>query len=299
MHLDTVFRCFSRCGLRCVAAAAAALVPLLLLLGGAAGCARTPETATLRGGKDLYVTLTVAGQIRRAGGGGTGAQPPYYYFVLVNLTDEPTDAGPVPVVNSPWGNGFAAPAPIPANGQGFVGFVRYDTFQPFQGYGVYRVARTNPNDPNSPLFNPTLARFEAEGAPDAFTPVTADRPDQIQFRLNLARLPGFFRPGADGVLGTADDTTARYAQINFIATNTLPQNDQNNQTVIKYWDALGDGNTGQINVPLTVSLDQNRVLTNAQSADPEPTGDVREQLAGRVNEPDLDIADWTIEVRSR
>ena len=258
------------------------------------GCARTPEGQEGNvQGRQITVSMTVAGRIRQ----NVGGQVPYHYFVLINFTDDPGDAGPVPVVDIPWGNGFAAPAPLPADRQGFVGFVRVDALQP-QGYGVYRVARTDPNNENSPLFNPVTGRFEPLGLPEQYTQLAAES-DTIQFRLDLSRLPGYRRPGPDGQLDppndpAPDDTTARYVQVNFLATNNLPQGADTNAP--KSWDALGGAETGTINTWLTIPLDQDSALNNNTQAVPEQPGDAREKLSALVDDPDLDITDWTIRI---
>ena len=268
------------------------LAALVLLPALLSGCAKYPDDRQAAGGKQIVVSMQVAGRIR----------PEYFYFVLINLTDDPNDAGPVPVVDIPWGNGFAAPAPLPANRQGFVGYVTHNQFEP-QIYGVYRVAPVDPAQPDGPLTNPVIRNFQPLGLPDAYTPVDAQNTNTLSFRLDLARLPTFRRPGPDGVLNTPDDTTARYMQINLLATNTLPLGAESN--VFKTWDALGDGRvtggieTGGINTWFTISLDQN-VVRRESEVNLEPVdNDVREKLDRVVTDPDLDIRDWTIEIRSR
>jgi hypothetical protein len=236
----------------------------------AAGCARYPENRDTGPGKQILVTLRVRGRVQPP-----DALQPYYYFVLINRTDNLTDPGPVPVVSTPWGNGFAAPAQ--AGAQGFVGFVRFDRFQP-QGYGVYRVAVIN-----GQLDNPVNNRFEYLGPPDAFAPIDAGDAT-LSFRLDLARLP---------------NPDARYLQFNLLATNNIPFA-SDDPFAPKLWDALGDGTTGEINVPVTIDTTQNTVRTNANSGQIEPERDVRERLDGpRVDEPNLDIVDWSVEIRSR
>lgn len=267
----------------------ALLGPILL----SSGCARYPQnTIGGSGGKQLVVTMRVRGRIRTTPPPDLpGApSPTYYYFALINFTDDVGDAGPVPVVNIPWGNGFAAPAPLPANRQGFVGFVRIDAFQQ-QGYGVYRVPATDPSNPDSPLFNPVTANFERLGLPDRYSPLAAGDA-VISFQLDLSRLPAYLRNRGNGTR-----TPARYVQINLLATNNLPQGADENAP--KAWDALGDGrDTGAINTWLIIPLDQDVVQTNEQT-NLEPAGDVREKLGAAVEDPDLDIVGWTVEIRSQ
>jgi len=270
---------------------AALIVPALGLL--LSSCARVPNDLNPNArGKQLVVTMRMEREVRQD----------YFYFVLINLTDDVADAGPVPIVQGPpWNNGFAAPAPLPANRQGFVGFVRYGT----GGYSTFGVAR----DQNGNLANPTLNQFAFLERPDIILndPVTGRR-DTIAFQLDLSRLPGYVRPGPDGQLNTADDTTARYVQINFLATDSLPVGSVD-QFARKTWDALGDGRSGGLNDPvdlgnpgintyLTLPLDQNVTRTETEANLEPPDNDVRERLDRVLTEPDLNLVDWTVEIRS-
>lgn len=246
------------------------LVPLL-------SCARYPaDGGTGAGGKRLVVSLTVRGRIR---------QDAYHYFVLINQTDDQNDPGPVPVVDIPWGNGFAAPARpknnAGADAQGFNAFVSYDPVyrqgsQATGGnYGLWRV--------NGPAIFST--NFEPLGLPDVYAPV-GENDTVISFQLSLARLKR-----------DASAPDPQYIQINLLATNNLPRNDDD-PGVFKLWDALGDGrDTGTINTWLTIPLGQDSVRTNRET-NLEPSGDVREKLGAGADDPDLDIVDWTVEIRS-
>ena len=249
------------------------LIPLFSL----SGCARFPEQRTDGPrGKQLVVSMTVRGRIR---------QDAYHYFVLINQTDDPNDPGPVPVVDIPWGNGFAAPSRPKDNAgrdaQGFNAFVSYDLLyrqgsQTAGGnYGLWRV--------NGPAVFST--NFEPLGLPDVFAPVR-EEDNTLSFQLNLARLR---------LSGSSADP--RYVQINLLTTNNLPRNDDD-PAVFKLWDALGDGrDTGTINTWITIPIDQDSVRTN-RNTNLEPSGDVREKLGAAVDDPDLDITDWRVEIRS-
>lgn len=269
-----------------------------------AGCAKVPAgTVPTTRGRQLVVSLSVDREIN----------PNYYYFVLINLTDDQNDAGPVPVVQGPlpqgppsgtWGNGFAAPAPFGNNPQqGFVGFVRYGP----GGYGVYRVGV---NTATNTLLSPVLNVFDFLNRPDVILndPTSGGRANTMAFQLDLSRLPNYVRPGADGVLGTADDTTARFVQINLLATDNVPAGSVD-PFARKNWDALGDGRSGGLNDPvnvgnpgintwLTIPLDQDITRTETETNLEPPDNDVRERLEGVAPDPDLDIRDWTIEIRS-
>ena len=253
----------------------------LALLGGATlalpGCARVPTAGGTNTGRLLRVTFRVRGQIQP-----TNATLPYYYFVLINLTNNLSDPGPVPVVALPpgggstWGNGFAAASQ--PNAQGFVGFVSYDSVQ---GYQV----RVCPGDGNGGYRHGgdvLLTEFTNLGLPDSFVvPQAGDA--TLDFRLDLNRLKL-----------KSTDTLPTYAQINIVATNNIPVGATD---VTKYWDALGNGgNTGELNAYVGFSIAQSgQTIINANTNFPEPANDVRDRLGPLVNEPNLDIIDWTIQ----
>jgi hypothetical protein len=226
-----------------------------------AGCARGPSGGTSPGaGARLILTMTVAGHIR----------PDYFYFVLFNTTNTPEKSpGPIPVVAAPWGNGFAA-------GE-FTQFMRYDASQPNSGYGLYAVV------PGS-----NLRGFTSLGAPVQFTPI-GPGDNTLQFSVSLAQL-------ATAAIPVSDINTV---QVNFLATDRIPvdPNDPNP----KQFDALGDARQpGGVNNPITISTVQSALYQNSDT-NLEPAGDVMEAGNGtfvNVNNPDLDIVNWSIEVRN-
>ena len=212
--------------------------------------------------------MTVSGKIR----------PDYYYFALFNPVVTPTNTtGPVPVVAPPWGNGFAAGS--------FTAFVRYDGSQPYANYGFYTVV------PGS-----NLLQFQGPGAPTQFTPVQQDTGSgqitgkTIQFQIPLSAL-------ATSSL-TVDQI--KYVQVNFISTNRIPVNPTD--PTPKLFDALGDARSaGGLNNPVTFSVTQSGVYQNSNQVPPDPSGDVGEYVNGAfqsLNDPDLDVVDWRIEVRA-
>lgn len=240
--------------------AAKIALPALPLLA-VAGCARAPGGAQNSTGAQLIVSMTVAGRIN----------PAFSYFVLFNTTNSPTTStGPIPVVASPWGNGFAA-------GQ-FTQFVRYDSTQGSAGYGVYSVV------PGS-----NLRSFQFLGSPLQFTP-PGDSGSTLQFRIPLSQL---------AVSGISADQIQNL-QINFIATNSTPTDA--NTSATKLFDALGDARqVGGVNNPITISTAQSHIYQNSDSVTPEPSGDVTEAGNGvfqTTSEPDLDIVNWSVEVRN-
>ncbi len=248
------------------------LLPLALALS----CARIPPGTLGASGRLLRVTFSVRGQI--ASGGAATSR----YFVLLNRTDTPSDAGPVPIVTRPWGNGFAAPSQL--GGQGFVGFVLYDPFQGVGGYGLYSLQPPG----FATLLKPDSLGFAAFeglriGVPTNFvTPQPGE--SQLSFQIDLSQLPLPDKP---------------YLQINILATNSIPQGADDSP---KYWDALGDGTNaspGSLNTWLTIPIATSGIFTNAQTR-LEPTApDVRDRdLPSLVNEPNLDITDWRIELKN-
>lgn len=79
--------------------------------------------------------------------------------------------------------------------------------------------------------------------------------------------------------------------IQSVQVNLLTMNNTLTTGAGRLWEALGDGrNPGDINRPLLVNLRSSFTYTNANQGDLEPVGDVLD--------PDLDIRDWSIEVRT-
>lgn len=256
----------------------------LSLLG--LSCARTPTVTNATNKTFLIVNMTVRGRIQPS-----DATIPYYYFCLINLTDNQNDAGPVPILNPPWGNGFAADKQ-PPGGQGFVGFVRYDRFQGQGGYGLYAV----PKDENGAFIRAATvpqSGFIPLGQPDSYrTPQLGE--SLLTFQVDLNRLK------RDPL--NADEPLPQYVQINLINTDKLPQGVDN---VPKSTDAFGDSTTGTLSTYVTLQTNISRILRNSDLqpdgdlSPAEPTQiDVRDRQTGAiVNEPNLDIVDWTIEIR--
>ncbi len=218
---------------------------LALLLMLSTGCARFPDTPAQQGVRRLIIEMQVAGRIR----------PEYHYFVLFNLSNDPTgQAGPVPVLIPPWGNGFA--------GGAFTHFMRFDRFQPQARYALYRVVP----DTN-------LSVFQFIGVPLVVEPVGADS-NRLRLEIDITQ----FIPDPD------EAREMRFIQMNFIATDRVPLDP--NDTAPKVSDALGPPGLGQY---LNIRIDQNRILRNV---------DAGLESAGDVADPDLDIVDWRVEVRT-
>jgi len=241
--------------------AAALFLPLLLLLLPLS-CAKSPG-GTDNGsgtGPQLLISMTVKGRIR----------PDYFYYVLFNNAGDTSGAnGPIPVVTAPYGNGFASGA--------FTQYLEYNQSQPNAGYEMYAVV------PNT-----GLRQSQPLGAPLQFTPVQTGG-STIQFRIPISQLATTAIPAG----------SIKNLQINFITTNVVPTDP--NYTGTKLFDALGNSTEiGSINNYLTIPTTQARIFNNSTSVTPEPAGDVAESGNGTfqsVNEPDLDIVDYSIEVR--
>jgi hypothetical protein len=241
--------------------------PLLLTVQ----CARVPADSGTRTGKLLVVRMTVRGSIN------INRQPTgNYYFFVINRTDTPSDPGPVPVVGIPWGNGFAAPAQ--QGSQGFVGYISYDRARSAGTYGVFTALV------NGVLQDPVLGIFNPLGPPDRITtPPSGDA--NLAFQIDLGRLP---------------NPDARYVQLNMIATNITPQGVD---SVPKYWDALGDSRSGDfLRNYILLDTTQNQTIRNADQIGTaqEVANDVRDRdLAGTIDDPDIDIIDWQVEIRNQ
>ena len=146
---------------------------LLLTLMLLSGCAKVPPAGTFEPPKLLRVTFALRGQVQTSETG-----QPYYYFVTINRTADPADAGPVPVVDRPWGNGFAAANS--ATGQGFVGFVAVNYRGP--GYQVFSC------ESGGVLNNPVTGIFTPLGLPYQSTPLVRGS-QTISFQVDLNSLP--------------------------------------------------------------------------------------------------------------
>lgn len=184
----------------------------------------------------------------------------YHYFILIdNDSDLLGVDGPVPPIAPPWGgNGFATGS--------FRYFVEHNGALPFNGFVLYKVLEPD----RLQVFQPLGPPIEASVSPDG---------KSLRAVIDFASI----------ALEGQDPADIRVLQINIIATDRTPKDPTD--TSLKMWDALGDSRQSP-NSYLTIQTDIDRVLRNADT-NMEPTGDV---VNG--NDPDLDIVDWQIEVRS-
>jgi hypothetical protein len=252
-------------------------VIVLLLLTFTHSCAKLPPSKNALSGKRLLVTLRFRSLVN----------PNYRYFFLINNASDQNAPGPVPVLNAPYGNGFATGS---GGGQsGFTDFVRWDNLQP-QGYGLYHVI----GDPNRSNFI-----FEGQPvtfvAPDPTDPRTAN---QLRFEIDLSQLivDSNGQPLTDPAQAAAAANALRFLQVNIVATDVVPRDVTT--PVSKQVDSLGDSRSllGATSF-LVVDVTQiGRVYNNAAfvgQAIAEP--DTLDVYNG--NDPSLDLLDWSVEVR--
>jgi hypothetical protein len=252
----------------------------------AGGCARAPAgTGT---GPRLAVTLRFNGPIN----------PLYYYYVLIrNAPDaegiNPTN-WPIPVVLAPYaGNGFATDRFPNSGTAAFTDFVLFGAGgQPTSsGFGFYHVAGYLHGDPNNP------ATFRLKGDPDlAVRPTTTD-PNSFSFELSLSRLRA--DAGECDTTKPGDCPSAKFLNINVVATTKLPSDPQNNDPQ-KFTDAFGDQSnvlSPSFNTVVTVDTSQvGRVYQSSTSAgDPnfEPDNDT---FPGR-SDPGIELIAWQMQVK--
>jgi hypothetical protein len=260
-----------------------------LSVGGIAGlladgCARVPAATTTAGQKLVRLQFQVAGALQS----GSSASP-YYYFAVLNLTDNPSDPGPVPIRNLPWGNGIAAPpATAAANSQTFVGFVQYDT-----GTAAYQVWLCPKVTVGTKLaFVPAVqipspSAFTNIGQPVQFVAPAGSSANTFDATVDLNQFKA--NPG---------DPLPAYVQINFIAYSYLATGTYNGP---RYWDAIGDGTTNAGDYAVISTSQSGQSATSATI--PEPTGDVQNQFGQTVTSagdqviPNLDLTSWAVRIQ--
>jgi len=135
----------------------------------------------------------------------------------------------------------------------------------------------------NPLASPSYQIWEFEdetlnssvqtGVPISFTPI--EQGDKtLQFEIDLSQL-----------VPVAEVDGVRSIQVNF-----LTMNNTNTSGGGRLWDALGNGDIPtEINSYFTFQPNFSQTYTNLNTGEIEPQGD--------VVDPDLDIVDWSVEVR--
>ena len=159
------------------------------------------------------------------------------------------------------------PIPViaPPWGNGFVAgnathFVWWNPLQ-FPRYTIYKFQ------------DPLLNTYTQVGVPVNYREVTPGSAE-IYFEINLSQIEPVPTQAA----------LIESLQVNFLTMDRIPVSGN-----VKFWDAIGDGRIpSQINDWLVIPLRTSAIYQNSDN-DIEPRGD-------QVN-PDLDIVDWSVEVK--
>ncbi len=252
----------------------------------ASGCARAPAgTGT---GPRLAVTLRFGGPVN----------PNYYYYLLIRNAPDPEGINPtnwpVPVVVAPYaGNGFATDK---VQGSGTAAFTDFVLFggggQPTSsGYGFYHVAGYLHGDPNNPT------SFRLRGDPDVAVRPSSTDPNTLSFELSLNRLRA--DSGECDATKPGDCPTAKFLNINVVATTKLPSDPQNTDPQ-KFVDAFGDQSSplsSSFNTQVTVDTSQTgRVYQSvANAGDPnfEPDNDTFPSRS----DPGIELIAWQMQIK--
>ncbi|MEZ0327544.1 MAG: hypothetical protein ACAH95_16720 [Fimbriimonas sp.] len=252
---------------------------LLAAIALVCGCAKFPETAGGEQFTRVTFRMRVGGKINTAlDEDGTIY---YIYDVAIRATPElnPEDRfAPVPVVASNNPNGRMAGSPTH--------FVEFDSQNPnsAEPFILYRFATQaevpNPSDPTNPINLNSFSRA-TRGRIVNYQNLSED-PSVLQFDIFVNQL-------AD------DDTAARLLtslQVNFLTMSRLSTGVGGTRAI----DSIGDNRVpSEFNRYIKIDLRQNGVTNNQSGITTgiEPTGDI---YPTGVNDPDLDIVDWSIEV---
>jgi hypothetical protein len=252
---------------------------LLAAAALACACAKFPDSGINDEFTRITFRMKVAGKINTTlDDDGTTY---YIYDVAIRATPElnPEDQlAPVPVVASNNPNGRMAGSPTH--------FVEFDSLNPnsAEPFILYRFALQsevpNPSDPTNPINLNSFART-TRGRIVNFQNLSED-PSVLQFDIFVNQL-------AD------DDTAARLLtslQVNFLTMSRLSTGVGGTRAL----DSIGDNRVpSEFNRYIKIDLRQNGVTDNRTGITTgiEPTGDI---YPTGVQDPDLDIVDWSIEV---
>lgn len=242
---------------------------------GTTACARSPKNAAA--GIRLVVALRFNGTIN---------DTYHYIFLIRNANDQYGENGPIPVIEPPYGNGFATG--VNSATAGFTDFVEYSRSQAqstLSGYAVYHLPGGITGDPNRGV-------FVSRGEPDSATSPAGG--SVLRFELGLDRLTP---DTSSGEVDPNNGATPRYLQVNVVATTTIPANPDIVDNS-KYVDAFGDRThlgSGFITID---SAQTGRIYQSSSAAsDPlyEPQGDTYPTDA----DPGIDLIAWSIQVTER
>ena len=181
----------------------------------------------------------------------------YVYIVALRTSEDPNPDSPGPT-----------PVVTYPSANGFVAgqathYVRWDPLQS-RAYILYRFSDTG------------LTAWREVGIPITQIDVAGDGAKKLGFELSTRQL-------ADTVEGAG---RLQSVQVNFLTMNKTAQQSGTGRVI----DALGDTRlASEVNQFVRIPLTTSGIYDNARFNDLEPTGD--------TPDPDLDIADWSIEIR--
>lgn len=120
-----------------------------------------------------------------------------------------------------------------------------------------------------------LIEYFQKGVPVTYLDVsTGDK--TLKFEIDLTQIA----PDA------ATAATYQSVQVNFLTMDRIPQGSGGS----KNWDALGDGRLpSEVNTPIVIPLRTSGIYDNTRFLNLEPEGD--------MNDPDLDLVDFSVEVK--
>ncbi len=260
---------------------AARILFSLLGLTALSGCAVAPDIAAQ--GARLVVSLQFAG------GQQGGVNPTYFYFFLVrNGNDQSGENGPIPVVEPPYGNGFATGMNTAT--AAFTDFVVFNLSRQLGtgGYGVYHLSDGIAGDPNRGIFDP-------RGVPDLIHAPTTQSPALLRFEIGLCR----FAPDPSTCNPVTGTNVPRFLQVNVVATTTTPIS-PNTVDPSKYVDAFGEQRIGSGTFNTFIQIDTgtaNFYQSSQVEGDPryEPDNDTYPQQS----DPAIELIAWSIQVIPR
>ena len=253
----------------------------VLLAALAGGCANAPEIGAQ--GARLVVTMQFAGDVN----------PLYHYFFLVRNDTTQEDAvglnGPIPVIEPPYGNGFATSLNPGTQTAGFTDFVVYNLARQVRdGFGVYHV-------PGGITGVPENGIFDQRGVPEIMVPPSQVNRTMIRFEIGLCRFaadPATCDPNSGA-------NVPRFLQVNIVATTTTPINpttvDPN-----KYVDAFGEQRLGSGTFNSFITIDAATARTYQSSQNPgDPSYEPDNDTYPSQTDAGIELVAWNIQVIPR
>lgn len=185
--------------------------------------------------------------------------PNYVYIVAIRDGDDLTGSGGGPI-----------PVVRPPWGNGFCAgkathFVRYDGFQ-INGYALFQFTDLQ-----------NLLTYVQIGVPVNYV-IPGPTDALLDFEIDLAQL----RPPP------LNPNDIQALQVNLMTMDRVPTDPHDPNP--KFWDALGDSrDPSSIDDYITINVTVDRTYRNS---------DTNIEIRGDAPSPDLDIVDWTIQIRS-